>query len=50
MNDNNIASSNIYHLKNKSNIKYRPYSSNISEKKGLIRVLSTGNIIKSNNK
>ena len=49
MNDNNIASSNIYHLKNKSNIKYRPYSSNISEKKGLIRVLSTGNIIKSNN-
>ena len=49
MNDNNIASSNIYHLKNKSKIKYRPFSSSMSEKKGLVRVLSTGNIIKSNN-
>ncbi len=49
MNDNSIASSNIYHLKNKSKIKYRPFSSNMSEKKGLVRVLSTGNIIKSNN-
>jgi hypothetical protein len=49
MNENiNIVPSKAYNLKNTSKMKYRPYSSKISEKRNMVRVLSAGNINDSN--
>ena len=49
MNENiNIGPSKVYNLKNSSKIKNRPYSSKVSEKRNMIRVLSAGNINDSN--